>query len=149
MIKCVLIKLCSETALVADVKDQLGLFILVLRGRRADGKWMSRDCVYDAKAREAQEAMLAWCPMELGWDRNANKAVVFDRNLALLSPPVLKDGAKPRVDKTRNIDGRRRDEVMPTGQCVVTMPEEGNHEHDNTGKMCNLEELVPKVPVSD
>src|ERR1700761_5004128 len=84
--------------------------------------------------------------MELSWNRNASKAIILNRNLRLLSPPVLENHTEPRENETRNIDGSRGDEVVPTSQCVVTMPKECNHEYDDTGKVCQLEELISEAP---
>ena len=72
--------------------------------------------------------------MELSRDRNASEAVVLDEDLCLLSPPILEG----------NIDGSCGDEVVPTGQCVITMPKEGEHEHHGTYKVRHFKKLITK-----
>jgi hypothetical protein len=73
--------------------------------------------------------------MKLGWDGDASEAVVFDEDMRLLSTLVLKYRSEPGVYEAGNVDGGRGDEVVPTGQGVVAMPEEGEHENDNRNEM--------------
>lgn len=91
--------------------------------------------------------MLAWCPVELGGNGDASEAVVFDRDPCLLCEAVFEDCAKPGEYEAGDIDSCSCDKVVPAGKSVVAVPEEGNHEDDDTGEVSDLEELVPKTPI--
>jgi hypothetical protein len=42
--------------------------------------------------------MLSGCPIKVGWNRDASKAIVFDGDLGFLTNAILETGTNPGVD---------------------------------------------------
>jgi hypothetical protein len=75
--------------------------------------------VLKTEAGEAQETMLAWPPVKLSWNSNANEAAVIHRQRGFLSDPILEACPQPRIYITRDVDCCCSDEVIPVNTSVM------------------------------
>tara|TARA_R110002060_G_scaffold29999_1_gene40483 strand:+ start:115 stop:444 length:330 start_codon:yes stop_codon:yes gene_type:complete len=107
---------------------------------------MRRNRLHDSKACESQEAVLTWRPVKLGGNGDASEAILFDGDAGLLRKTVFEDCAKPGKYEAGDVDSGSGDKVVPTGERVVAVPEEGNHEDDDAREVSDLEELVTETP---
>lgn len=73
----------------------------------------------DTEAVEAQETVLSGHPVKVGWDGDAKKSIIFDKNSCLLAATVLEKSAEQREDQTGYIDCCRCNEVVPIQQSVL------------------------------
>ena len=80
----------------------------------------------EAKAAKSQETMLPWSPNEINRNRDAYKAIVFDRDASFLTDAVLADSPKPRIYPTRHVDCCSCDKIVPVSasdksihQCLL------------------------------
>lgn len=100
----------------------------------------------DSEAREAQEAMLAWLPVEFRGNRDADESGSRDGECSALMAAVLEDRARVGINVARDVHSGCGDEVVPGGERVIAVPEECYDEDDGKEEVCCFEELVAKAP---
>jgi hypothetical protein len=77
--------------------------------------------------------MLSGFPIKFGWNCDASEAIVFYKDLGLLTDTILKESPRPGVEVTRNVYGRCRDKIVPASVLVpassyVTVANDPHHE---------------------
>jgi len=65
--------------------------------------------------------MLSGCPVKVGWNRDASKAIVFDGDLGFLTNAILETGTNPGVDVAWDIYSGGGDEIVPVNVLLPTL----------------------------
>lgn len=115
-------KLRREASLWSDVESELRSLVRRIARQRANSKWMCCESVH-AEAGEAEETVRSWCPVEVGWNSDADEVVVFTYHVSFLANAVFEESSEPWVDEGGNVDSCGCDEIVPDRVsigCIVS-----------------------------